>query len=327
MTADATRGVVGSDCDKEVDDVQGNPPPPPSRSEVMRGILLLLGAVSLFAIIDGISKILAETHSLGQLMLARYALAVPVLLAMSPRSRWTSLLATRRPGQQILRALSPVCVGASMVLAVRYLPLADATAILFAGPFLVIVLSAPLLGERVGLASWIGVAVGFAAVLLVVRPGGSALSQYTVFPLVGAGFYAVFQLMTRWLAAAGEHPDTTLAWSLLTGLAVGAPLAAVTWVPPSPVAWLLMGVMGVVFGLAQALMARAYLHATASVLAPFTYVQVIAAALFGVVVLRTFPDALTLTGIAIIIAAGVLVVRQQGRAGPAVTVTHREAAQ
>lgn len=277
----------------------------------LRGILLLVAAVSLFGVVDGISKMLAETQSLGQIMVARYALAVPVLLATSPPAGWSRLFQTTRPGLQILRAIAPLIIGGAMVLAVRYLPLADATAILFAGPFLVVALSASMLGERVRAASWIGVIVGFAAVLIVARPGFGELSQYTVFPLIAAVFYALFQLMTRRLGAAGEDPNTTLAWTLATGLVVAVPFAILTWAPASPTALLLMVALGLVFGASQALMARAFIHAPANVLTPFTYTQIIAATIFGVAVFGAVPDPWTLLGIAMIIGAGVYVVRSQ----------------
>ena len=277
----------------------------------LRGIILLVVSVSLFGAVDGISKMLADTQSLGQIVLARYALAVPVLLATTPPTNWARLFQTTRPGLQILRAIAPLIIGGAMVLAVRYLPLADATAILFAGPFLVVALSAPMLGERVRVASWIGVIVGFTAVLVVARPGFGEVSQYTAFPLIAAVFYALFQLMTRRLGAAGEDPNTTLAWTLATGLMVAVPFAILTWAPASPTTWLLMIALGLVFGAAQALMARAFVHAPANVLTPFSYAQIIAATIFGVVVFGAVPDPGTLLGIAMIIVAGVYVVRSQ----------------
>ena len=143
----------------------------------LRGILFLIASVTCFGIVDGLSKMLIETQSFGQVVLARYALALPVLLAATPSGKWKSLFQTQMMGWQIVRGLIPAVIGGSMILAVKYLPLAEATVILIAGPFLVLALSGWLLGEKVSAASWIGVAVGFVAVLIVARPGFSALSQ------------------------------------------------------------------------------------------------------------------------------------------------------
>lgn len=279
----------------------------------LRGIILLVISVSLLGVVDGISKLLTETLSIGQIMLARYAMAVPVLLALTPPRTWPGLMSTSRPGLHFVRALAPPIISCAMILGVRNLPLADATAILFAGPFLVVILSNRLLGERVRLASWIGVVVGFAAVLIVARPGIGELSRFTVFPLIGAVFYALFQLLTRRLGAAGEDPNSMLAWVLAVGLAIGVPWAAMTWVEVGPVAWLLMAALGTIFGVAQALMARAFVYAPANVLTPFSYTQIITAAIFGMVVFGDVPDGMTLLGIAMIICAGAYITIHQSR--------------
>jgi len=282
---------------------------PHSRRETLKGILLLVASVSLFGVVDGLSKVLVETQSFGQIMLARYGLALPLLYIVSGFPRPAALFRSARPGTQIMRAIAPLIIGGAMVFAVRYLPLAEATVILFAGPFLVVALSGPLLGERVGMASWIGVVLGFIAVFMVARPGFSDVSAYAIFPFVAALFYAVFQMLTRHLSAAAEKTETTLAWTLAIGLAVSAPLAVLEWVPVSATAWVLAIVLSFVFAAAQLLLVRAYNHATANVLAPFSYVQIIAATIFGLLAFGDIPDFWTLLGIALIIAAGVYVMR------------------
>src|SRR4051794_20007310 len=132
----------------------------------LRGILLLVLSASLFAVVDGLSKILADGQSVGQIVWARYAFALPVLIATTAPARWPGLFRTARPVDQVIRGSVPLVISSAMVLAVRYLPLAEATVILYAGPFLVVALSGPFLGERVRLASWAGVCAGFLAVLL-----------------------------------------------------------------------------------------------------------------------------------------------------------------
>lgn len=277
----------------------------------LRGILLVIISSSLFGVVDGLSKLLADSQSVAQIVSARYVLALPVLIATVRPADWPSLFRTAMPKLQIARGAIPVVISVTMVLAVRYLPLAEATVILFAGPFLVVALSAPLLGERVRLASWLAVGVGFAAVLIVARPGFNDLSRYTLFPLVAAVFYALFQLATRGLGAAGEPARTTLAWTLATGGLVALPVAILTWAPVTPHAALLMLALGLVFGAAQTLMIRAFALAPAGLLTPFSYAQIIAATAFGMAVFGAVPDALTWLGIAMIIGAGVYVIRSR----------------
>jgi drug/metabolite transporter (DMT)-like permease len=130
------------------------------RSATLKGILYLIAAVTAFAIVDGTSKLLIATQSFGQVMLGRYAAPLAVLLVMTRTRERHGIFATRQPVLQIARGFMPVIVGGAMVLSVKFLPLADATTILFAGPFIVVALSGALLGENVSPASWIGVALG-----------------------------------------------------------------------------------------------------------------------------------------------------------------------
>ena len=281
------------------------------RRRRLRGIVLLILSASLFAGVDGVSKLLADTQSVAQIVWARYALALPVLIATTWPADWARLMKTTRPGLQVLRGVTPIAISGTMVMAVRHLPLAEATVILFAGPFLIVALSGPFLGERVRLASWVGVAIGFVAVLIVARPGFSTLSQYALYPLAAAVFFALYQLITRRLGAAGERPNTTLAWTLAMGALVATPIAILTWAPVTATGWSLMVTLGLVFGLAQSLLIRAFALAPASLLAPFSYAQIIAATMFGMVVFDAVPDAWTFAGIALIIAAGVYVMRSR----------------
>src|ERR1043166_3774573 len=129
---------------------------PQDRRAVLRGILLLIVSATLFGGVDGLSKVLADTQSVAQIVWTRYVLAIPVILASVPPTEWKNLLRTNLPGRQILRGLTPLTISVGMVLGVHYLPLADATVLLFAGPLIVVILSAPLLGEHVPLSRWIG---------------------------------------------------------------------------------------------------------------------------------------------------------------------------
>ena len=168
----------------------------------LRGIVFLVIAVAFLGGVDGLSKLLIQHQSFGQIMLARYALSLPVLLLAVGPGTWRQLFHTSLPGLQLVRGLTPVIIGGSMVFAVKYLPLAEATVILFAGPFFVVALSGWLLGEHIAGSSWIGVGVGFLAVLVVARPGFDALSAYTILPAVAALFYAIFQLLSRQIGRA-----------------------------------------------------------------------------------------------------------------------------
>lgn len=287
-------------------------PPAGNRDrERLIGIVLIVVSASLFGVVDGISKLLTEQASVGQIVWARYALGLPILLAATPPARLRSLFYTGRPLLQIFRGLTPVAVSISMVLAVRYMPLAEATVILFAAPLLVVALSVPVLGEHVHLSRWIAVAVGFMAVVIVARPGLSEISAYAVFPLIGAVFYAVMQIVTRRIAASGERAETTLAWTLLTGIVAASPFVVLLWQPLDARHWLLMIALGVIFGTGQLLMIRGFARAPAGLLAPLSYVQVISATLVSMTVFHEALDIWTMLGIVLIVSSGLYVVRQR----------------
>jgi drug/metabolite transporter (DMT)-like permease len=275
------------------------------------GIVLIVLSAGAFGAVDGISKILVQTASPAQIVWARYALAIPFLLLTTRPSALKDLARTNRPGLQIVRGLAPLLVSLGMVLGVQYLPLADATAILFAAPLLVVALSMPMLGEPVHRSHWWAVAVGFAAVLVVARPGLSALSQFAIFPLIAAVFYALLQLLTRRLSAAGERSRTTLAWTLVSGTIAATPFAIWLWRPLDAQTWILLFVLGGVFGVAQLTMIAGLARAPAALVAPLAYVQIIAAVAFGFIVFGEVPDVWTILGIIMIIGAGLYVLRHR----------------
>lgn len=276
------------------------------------GIVLLSLGVTLFGIVDGVSKFLVEDLSFGQIILGRYAFALPVLLLAAPPREWKYLLRTGALGQQILRGLMPLIVGGLMLSALGFMPLAEATVILFAAPFIVLVLSGWLLGETVDGPVWIAVAVGFLAVLLVARPGLAGLSWYAILPAAAAFFYALLQLISRRLGSAGEPPIVSVAWTLLVGIAVSLPFAIYDWRSPSPAQWGLLLLLGLCMGGAQLLLAKAFAMAPANLLTPFTYVQILAAIIFGIAVFGDIPDLPTTVGILMIIGAGLYVFRRSG---------------
>lgn len=273
-------------------------------------ILLLCAGVSFFGIMDGLGKLLGPDHSLAQIVWARYAFAVPVVLAATRPAGWRRLLACGRPWLQAARGTLPMLASLTVILGVRAMPLADATAITFITPLLVILFSALLLHERVGADSAIGVLMGFAGVLVIARPGTGTIAWSAAFPLATAVFAALYQVLTR-LVSDTDDPRTTLAWTVFTGLVLTTPMAIVTWRPAEVDGFIAMILSGLTFGAGQWLVIRAFAHAPATVLAPFNYTQIVAAILFGILVFGDLPDRWTLVGTALVVLAGAYVLRRQ----------------
>jgi drug/metabolite transporter (DMT)-like permease len=278
-------------------------------TRVSGAILLFVAGVSMFGVMDGLGKLLATDFPLLQLVWARSAFAVPVILATTAPAGWLSLLRCERPLLQAARGLLPLLASAAVLLGLRLMPLADATAITFAAPLFVVALSAPILRERVGTAAWVGVGLGFLGVLIVVRPGAGSIAWAALLPLATAFLFGLYQVLTR-LASRGDPPATTLAWTILTGFLLTTPLLPLGWANGSVAGWLLLILSGLLFGVGQLLLIRALAAAPAAILTPFTYAQIVAAVLFGMVVLGELPGPWTLAGTALIVLAGLYVLRR-----------------
>ena len=225
------------------------------------------------------------------------------------RQLWRST----RPWLQSARALclvgSLVCLFSSL----RVLPLAEATIISFTAPLFVVALAGPMLGEPVGWRRWAAVLAGLVGAMLVIRPGSDLFQWAALLPLVGAVFFALFSLITRWLGPA-DPPTTTLFYTTFVGSVVLTLMAAVVWVTPTwtEVAWFwLSGALGVIAHLA---LVQAMLHADASIVAPLNYVRLIWAISIGIVVFGDWPSTGELVGGAVIVASGLYVVYSAARA-------------
>jgi drug/metabolite transporter (DMT)-like permease len=269
-----------------------------------------VAAVGLFAVMDAMSKLLAENQSVVQIVWARYAFALPVVLATTPRAAWPRLLHVGSPLLQAVRGLMPVLASFTVVAGLALLPLAEVTALTFASPLLVVALSAPLLGERTTLHDWLGVLLGFTGILIIVRPGSDTFAWAALLPLACAASFALFQLTSR-LVGRSDHPTATLAWTILVGLVVTTPLLLLDWRPLSVRATLLMLAAGLCFGISQYCLARAFRLAPAALLSPFTYTQIVPAVLLGIVLFGAVPDFWAGLGTLIVIGAGLYVLRRR----------------
>jgi drug/metabolite transporter (DMT)-like permease len=230
------------------------------------------------------------------------------------------------PRLQLLRGLGVVGSALAFTAAVQALPLAEATAINFVSPAFITALSIVFLGEQVGWRRWTAIVVGLIGVLIVIRPGSGALQAAAVFPLLTAASWACAVVVTRRMAA-GDPPATTLLWSAGVGMAVLSLLVPFVWVPPT---WGEVGLgflIGAVSTAGHGLVVLAYRVAQASVLAPFSYAQLLTSTLLGLVMFGAVPDGWTLLGAAVIVASGLYTAhrerlrarlrRQAAAAGPA----------
>jgi drug/metabolite transporter (DMT)-like permease len=196
--------------------------------------------------------------------------------------------------------------------AVSYLPLADTVTFYLAGPIYVTALSVLLLGETVGWRRWTAVLVGFAGVLLALRPSAASFTLPAVIALTGSLFFALLMVVTRLLRATS---NTVLIGSQIAGtLLFGALFAPIGWVTPSLRDFLLLTLFGVISVMALACVNRSLKLAAASIVVPYQYTLIVWAIVLGYVVFGDVPDLFTLVGAAIIVGAGLYIFwREQKR--------------
>ena len=270
------------------------------------GILWMLAAGFLFASQDAIVKYLSADYSSVQLVWARFALALAAIALVSGR-RLRGILVTGRLGLQVLRGVLLLPMMGLFYTALRLIPLAEATSILFLGPLIVAALSVPLLGERVGPRRWSAVVVGFAGALIIVRPGQGPLEAAALMPLGAAFFFGFYQIVTRLLNRT-EQPLTTLAYTAVCATLVTSALVPFHWqTNPDATAWVLMAALGVIGAISQFALIKAYEVAPAATVAPFFYANLIWAVGFGIALFGDFPDLWTVTGALVITGSGLYV--------------------
>jgi drug/metabolite transporter (DMT)-like permease len=278
---------------------------------------LICCAVLLFALLDTSAKWLSGHMDPVQVVFARYAGSmVLVLMLLNPWSH-PGVLRTRRPWLQGIRSLLLLGSTALNFVALKYLQLAETVSIMFAGPLLVALVAGPMLGEWPGPRRLAAICVGFLGVLVITRPGIGGMHPAALLSVLGCICYSFYALATRQLAAY-DPPETTMVYSGVAGTLAVLPLIPFFWSPPqTPFVWLVMLGTGVFGGFGHWLLILAHRLAPATVLAPFIYSQIVWMIALGWLVFGQFPDGWTFVGATIVIASGLyLLYRERVRKLP-----------
>ncbi len=278
---------------------------------------MCLATVLLFPLLNATVKILAADYSIWQIIWLRSILHLAVMLAICvPGYGLVRVFKTTRPALQLIRSALQIGAMYLFMSALKVLPLATVTSITFTAAFMVVMLSIPMLGERVGPRRWAAVLIGFAGAIIIIRPGGDIAGWPSLMALGAALCYAFFQILTRRLA---PHDDTrtTAVYTVVVTLVVSSGIApfGISW-PDDINTWLLFLALGLSGGVSHYFLIKAYETGEASVLSPFDYGQLVGAVLLGYFIWGDFPDGWTWLGIAIIIASGVYIAHREARRQP-----------
>lgn len=299
-----------------MDDASRRSPPPgglradagAASTHSLRGILLFVFGLFLFACMDTTTKYLVTHYQVPLVVAIRYIVNCLLMVILLAPSHGPELIRTRRTSLVLVRA---ACLaGASMLLgfALRRMPVAETTAIVFLSPLLVVLLAGRILGERVGALGWVAAVAGFVGILLIARPGAGLDPLGTVLALGAVALSVGYQLLSRILASTEGAVPMLFHTALLGALFFGM-LLPWSWGGPAPTllqVCMFLGI-GAAGGLGHYLFTVAHRHAPASVLAPMMYAQLVWAGLLGWAVFGHVPELTSILGMLIIAASGVMV--------------------
>lgn len=283
------------------------------------GIMLMLGFCIVAPIGDAIAKILGEQIPVGQLLIVRFGVQAAFLVPIV----WIFGIHWRMRGRvlrlTILRTALHIFGIGAMFTALQYLPLADAIAIAFVMPFIMLILGKYVLDEEVGARRLIACAVGFAGTLMVIQPSFAEVGWPAFLPLIVAVNFAFFMLTTRQIAKETD-PIGLQAVSGIMATAFLIPfvlifqnsgIEALSIVTPTPFDWTLLLGIGVLGTVAHLMMTWSLRFAPSATLAPMQYLEIPFATIIGLVIFNDLPNGLAAVGILVTVAAGLYIILRE----------------
>ena len=283
-----------------------------NKKNLFKGVLFFMTAILVISVVDTICKLFTkELHAIQ--IVWGYFIGINLTLWVFfflKGEKLSKLKITDRPILQILRPAFLVCSISSLFIGLTYLPLAEATAIGFVAPLFITILSFPILKEKVGIHRWIAILIGFTGVIIIIRPGGEFWQFVSIMPLLGAIFFALFQIFTRLLSGT-EKAFTTLFYTGLGGLGWSSLIVPFVWVVPSQIHIIVFLATGILGALAHLCMINAFDYAQASLLAPYNYTKLIWVTIFGYLIFEDIPSLEMWIGSGVIVSAGLYVLYRE----------------
>ena len=277
-----------------------------SRDEPVKGILIMLLSLAVFAVLNGVVKDMMQRFPASEIIFFRNAFGLLPLLTLLP---WAGGLAILKPQAPLGHIIQALAMSATLVLsytAFGLIPLAEVTAILFLQPTIMTVLAHFFLGERGGVRTWASVIVGFAGVLLIVRPAGLGIQFGALAAIAATVFASIAMLAVRALSSRNASLSISI-WYMVLSTAIFLPTLFFWWVTPTFDQFVGLALMGVTSGVGQYLMILAFRFAKASTLSPVQYGNLLGAIVVGFVGFGEVPSPATLLGAVVVMAAMALV--------------------
>jgi len=277
------------------------------------GILLVTLSTFCFAVLDACAKWLVQSLPVVEVVWLRFMTHVVLMVLILAPLHGRELVRMRSPRLHLLRAVMLASMTGLNFWALQYLQLAETGAIQFSVPILIALLSAWWLGERLDARRWVAIVGGFLGVLLVIRPGSQAFHPAILLSVANALLYAAFNLLTRRMVAT-ESPQAMQLLSAVGAAGVLAVPALLQWQwPPDGLSWAVIVLCGLMGGVGHLFVAMAHRYASAAVLGPFLYQQILYMTLWGWLVFSQVPDAFVVAGAGVVVASGLYLLMLEWR--------------
>jgi len=268
------------------------------------GIALVTATTLMFAVLDTSAKWLVQTVPVLQVVWLRFLFHTILTTAIFMPSMGPELFKIKNPRLQLLRGVMLALMTGLNFFALQFLQLAEKAAVQFSVPILIALISAWLLGEKLDAKRWVAICVGFVGVLIIIRPGSQSFHPAIFLSIGNAFLYAAFNLMTRKLASS-DHPISTQLASAAVPTVLLMPFALWQWQAPDGwVVWAVIVLTGLTGGLGHAASALAHRYATAAVLGPFLYQQIIYMSVGGWLMFGQIPDLAVVVGASVVVLSG-----------------------
>jgi drug/metabolite transporter (DMT)-like permease len=287
----------------------------PGGNDLARGALLMLGSAALFAVMGGLIKVVSARLPNEMVVFFRSAAGLVALIPwIWHRGGW-SVLRTEHPRRHLTRALAGLAAMYCYFYAIAHMPLAEATLLNYSTPLFVPFIAWLWLGEPVGRSLKMALAIGFAGIVFILKPGLSLLTPVALVAAAAGAFAAMAMVSIRRLSRSESTTRIVFYFTVISTAISAVPLTW-SWRTPPPDLWAPLIVMGVVASAAQLMLTRAYACAPAAQVGPFTYATVVFAALVGWLFWGEIPDAFSVFGALLVALGGVLAIRFAGRYPP-----------
>jgi len=275
------------------------------QNNVSLGISLMVVTTFMFSTMDGVSKYLAETNNVFTLVTFRYwfIALIMIISCIFIKNSFATIIKTKQPYVQFSRGLILSLNNCLVVYTFTLLGLVETHAIIACYPLIVAGLSVPFLGEKFGWRRWTAILTGFIGVLIILRPASSVISEGSIFAIIGAIMFAVYLILTRYVSRL-DTAVTSFFWTGIGGTVTMTVISFFIWepIPQKDLLWLLT--MCILSSSSHFLMVKTLQVAEASVIQPFSYLQLVFGSIIGVMIFSESIDFMIIIGVTIVIGSG-----------------------